>query len=159
MVMFTAAIPVPRRIPWPSDKGAPSVDRAWRSTPRSLYLPHRSILSSKKKWAARFLSGPYSCEGKNLQRGTVVAAALGGKPLSSTTERDMVPNWAVNKDAACMSGMLLVHGSLRSSLKYLYLLYYLIYRLVKTCVSYHASFLTRVLNSREVMDWCLKYRR
>jgi hypothetical protein len=76
-------------------------------TPRSVFAAYDR---KAKKRASRLLSGPYSCEGKNLQRGTVVAAALGGKPLSSTTDRDMVPKWAANKEQSCMSGMQVAHG-------------------------------------------------
>jgi hypothetical protein len=91
-------------------------DSSAAETPRSVFVTPEF---RAKKRASRLLSGPYSCEGKNLQRGTVVAAALGGKPLSSTTDRDMVPKWAVNKDQSCMSGMRGVHGFRNSYPNYL----------------------------------------
>ena len=137
---------------WPLDKGSRLLGRAWRITPCSFPLMKTEALFQAKKWAARFLSGPYSCEGKNLQRGTVVAAALGGKPLSSTTERDMVPICAVNKDAACMSGMPITHGSPVNRFKVLSLRAYLIYLLVKKRVSYHVSFFIGAFSSRAIID-------
>ncbi len=50
-----------------------------------------------------------------------------------------------------MSDMLLAHGSPRLHVKCMYLNDNLIYPLVKKCVFYHVSFLTRILNSRAVI--------